>query len=202
MSGGAHEDRHLQRKRRQRRLPVLLRWLEEEQPEIVCLQELKAPREKFPTTAIRDLGYDAIWHGQKSWNGVAILSRVGEIHETRRGLPGNPDPTQSRYIEAAVNGVIIGSLYLPNGNPRPVRSSTTSSPGSRSSSRTRRHCWRAAYRWCSPAASTSCRRKPTSTNRNAEPKMPFSHPFSVWIHRARTQRRRSCASDGRNAQLP
>jgi exodeoxyribonuclease-3 len=101
------------------RLPVLLRWLEEEQPDIVCLQELKAPQEKFPATAIRDLGYDAIWHGQKSWNGVAILSRVGEIHETRRGLPDDPDPMQSRYIEAAVNGVIIGGLYLPNGNPRP-----------------------------------------------------------------------------------
>jgi exodeoxyribonuclease-3 len=101
------------------RLPVLLRWLEEEQPDIVCLQELKAPQERFPATAIRDLGYDAIWHGQKSWNGVAILSRVGEIHETRRGLPDDPDPMQSRYIEAAVNGVIIGGLYLPNGNPRP-----------------------------------------------------------------------------------
>ena len=101
------------------RLPVLLRWLEEEEPDVVCLQELKAPQEKFPATAIHDLGYDAIWHGQKSWNGVAILSRIGEIHETRRGLPGDPDPAQSRYIEAAVNGVIIGGLYLPNGNPRP-----------------------------------------------------------------------------------
>ena len=101
------------------RLPVLLRWLEEEKPDIVCLQELKAPQEKFPESAIQDLGYDALWHGQKSWNGVAILSRVGEIHETRRGLPDDPDPTQSRYIEAAVNGVIIGGLYMPNGNPRP-----------------------------------------------------------------------------------
>jgi exodeoxyribonuclease-3 len=101
------------------RLPVLLRWLEEQSPDIVCLQELKAPQEKFPETAIRDLGYDAIWHGQKSWNGVAILSRVGEIHETRRGLPNDPDPGQSRYIEAAVNGVLIAGLYLPNGNPRP-----------------------------------------------------------------------------------
>jgi exodeoxyribonuclease-3 len=101
------------------RLHVLLRWLEEEQPDIVCLQELKAPQEKFPLTAIRALGYDAIWHGEKSWNGVAILSRVGEIHETRRGLPGDLDDTHSRYIEAAVNGVIIGGLYMPNGNPKP-----------------------------------------------------------------------------------
>jgi exodeoxyribonuclease-3 len=101
------------------RLPVLLRWLEEERPDIVCLQELKAPQDKFPEGPIRDLGYDAIWHGQKSWNGVALLSRVGEIHETRRGLPGDPDPSQSRYIEAAIAGVIVGGLYLPNGNPRP-----------------------------------------------------------------------------------
>ena len=101
------------------RLPVLLRWLEEERPDIVCLQELKAPDEKFPETPIRDLGYDAIWQGQKSWNGVAILSRVGEIHETRRGLPGDPDPAQSRYLEAAINGVLVAGFYLPNGNPRP-----------------------------------------------------------------------------------
>lgn len=101
------------------RLPVLLRWLEESAPDIVCLQELKAPDDKFPAAAIRAAGYDAIWHGQKSWNGVAILSRVGEIHETRRGLPGDRDDTHSRYIEAAVNGLIVGGLYLPNGNPRP-----------------------------------------------------------------------------------
>ena len=101
------------------RLPVLLRWLEEAKPDIVCLQELKAPDEKFPEKPIRDLGYNAIWHGQKSWNGVAILSRAGEIHEIRRGLPGDPDDTHSRYIEAAVAGIVIGGLYLPNGNPRP-----------------------------------------------------------------------------------
>jgi exodeoxyribonuclease-3 len=101
------------------RLPVLLRWLAESQPDIVCLQELKAPQEKFPEKPIRDLGYDAIWQGQKSWNGVAILSRVGQIHETRRGLPGDPDDSHSRYLEAAVNGILIGGLYLPNGNPKP-----------------------------------------------------------------------------------
>ena len=101
------------------RLPVLLRWLEDAQPEVVCLQELKAPDDKFPAKALAKLGYDAIWHGQSRWNGVAILSRVGEIHETRRGLPGDPDDSHSRYIEAAVNGLLIGALYLPNGNPRP-----------------------------------------------------------------------------------
>ncbi len=101
------------------RLPVLLRWLEEARPDVVTLQELKTSDENFPETALRDLGYEAIWVGQKSWNGVAILSRVGSIHETRRGLPGEPEDGQSRYIEAAVNGVLIAGLYLPNGNPRP-----------------------------------------------------------------------------------
>lgn len=101
------------------RLAVLLRWLAESRPDVVCLQELKALQERFPAEAIADAGYEAIWHGQKSWNGVAILSRVGAPVETRRGLPKDPDPTQSRYIEAAVNGVLIGGLYLPNGNPRP-----------------------------------------------------------------------------------
>ena len=101
------------------RVPVLVRGVAESAPDVVVLQELKAPHDKFPEAAIRDLGYDAIWHGQKSWNGVALLSRVGEIHETRRGLPDDPDPAQSRYLEAAVNGVLIGGLYLPNGNPRP-----------------------------------------------------------------------------------
>ena len=106
------------------RLPVLLRWLAESAPDIVCLQELKAPDEKFPESALSDAGYRAIWHGQKSWNGVAILARAdlaprGGIVETRRGLPADPDPAQSRYIEAAVNGVLVCGLYLPNGNPRP-----------------------------------------------------------------------------------
>ena len=101
------------------RLPVLLRWLDQSRPDIVCLQELKAGSEKFPEAAIAAAGYEAIWHGQKSWNGVAILSRVGTPVETRRGLPDDPDPSQSRYIEAAVNGLLIGGLYLPNGNPKP-----------------------------------------------------------------------------------
>jgi len=101
------------------RLPVLLRWLDEARPDVVCLQELKAPQEKFPLSAIEDAGYHAIWHGQKSWNGVAILSRDNAPVETRRGLPGDPDDLHSRYIEAAVNGVLVAGLYLPNGNPRP-----------------------------------------------------------------------------------
>ena len=101
------------------RLPVLLRWLGEAKPDIVCLQELKAPNDKFPIGAIREAGYGAIWHGQKSWNGVAILARGTDPLETRRGLPGDPKDTHSRYIEAAVEGILIGCLYLPNGNPAP-----------------------------------------------------------------------------------
>ena len=101
------------------RLHVLLRWLEEFQPDVVGLQELKCTDEAFPARDIEALGYSAIWHGQKSWNGVAILSRVGEPVETGRGLPGDPDDEQSRYIEAAVCGLLIGNLYLPNGNPWP-----------------------------------------------------------------------------------
>jgi exodeoxyribonuclease-3 len=101
------------------RLPVLLRWLEETRPDVVCLQELKAPQEKFPEQAILDAGYNAIWHGQKSWNGVAILARGMEIKEIRHDLPGDPEDLQSRYIEAFINGVLIGCLYLPNGNPAP-----------------------------------------------------------------------------------
>ncbi|HEY4670645.1 MAG TPA: exodeoxyribonuclease III [Gemmatimonadaceae bacterium] len=101
------------------RLPVLLRWLEQAKPDIVCLQELKAPQGNFPEAAIRDAGYRAVWHGQKSWNGVAILARGTTPVETRRGLPGDADDEQSRYIEAAVNGVLIACLYVPNGNPAP-----------------------------------------------------------------------------------
>jgi exodeoxyribonuclease-3 len=101
------------------RLPVLLRWLNETKPDVVCLQELKAPQEKFPAQAITDAGYHAIWHGQKSWNGVAILSRNAAPEEIGRVLPGDPEDAHSRYIEALVNGIHIGCLYLPNGNPAP-----------------------------------------------------------------------------------
>ncbi|GAU86657.1 exodeoxyribonuclease III [Bosea sp. BIWAKO-01] len=101
------------------RLSVLLRWLGEAEPDVVCLQELKCQDERFPAREIEKAGYGAIWHGQKSWNGVAILARGREPILTRRGLPGDPDDTHSRYIEAAVDGVLIGCLYLPNGNPAP-----------------------------------------------------------------------------------
>ena len=101
------------------RLAVLLRWLDEAEPDIVCLQELKAPEEKFPNSAINDAGYTAIWHGQKSWNGVAILARDKQIKEVCRALPGDPEDLHSRYIEAVIDDIVIGCLYLPNGNPAP-----------------------------------------------------------------------------------
>jgi len=101
------------------RLHVLTRWLEESGPDIVGLQELKCTDEAFPADAIAALGYSAIWHGQRSWNGVAILSRVGAPVETRRALPNDPKLEHSRYLEAAVCGIIVGNMYAPNGNPWP-----------------------------------------------------------------------------------
>ena len=101
------------------RLPVLLKWLSQAKPDIVCLQELKAPQEKFPIEEINAAGYQAIWKGQKRWNGVAILSKGHEITEVQNSLPGNKDDVQSRYIEAIINKMVICCLYLPNGNPYP-----------------------------------------------------------------------------------
>lgn len=101
------------------RLPVLLRWLELAAPDVVCLQELKAPQEKIPVKAISDAGYTGIWHGQKSWNGVAILTRGHKINQVRNALPDDDLDKQSRYIEAVVNDIIIECIYLPNGNPVP-----------------------------------------------------------------------------------
>ncbi|MGO4377153.1 exodeoxyribonuclease III [Pseudoduganella sp. RAF53_2] len=101
------------------RLPALLQWLNETKPDAVCLQELKTPHEKFPEDAFKDAGYGAIWHGQKSWNGVAILARGKAPIEMGRGLAGDPEDEQSRYIEGMVDGVMIACLYLPNGNPAP-----------------------------------------------------------------------------------
>jgi len=101
------------------RLPHLLGWLEKERPDIVALQELKAPDAAFPAAELEAAGYGAVWHGQRSWNGVALLARDAEPVEIRRGLPGDPKDTQSRYIEAAIHGIIVAGIYLPNGNPQP-----------------------------------------------------------------------------------
>jgi exodeoxyribonuclease-3 len=101
------------------RLPNLLEWLGRESPDIVCLQELKSPDAGFPVGAINDAGYGALWVGQTAWNGVAILARDTQPIESRRQLPGDRTDDQSRYLEAAVNGIIVACLYLPNGNPQP-----------------------------------------------------------------------------------
>src|SRR5580700_3584632 len=102
-----------------KRLHNLTAWLRRAQPDVVCLQELKVEQRAFPESALRELGYRAVWLGERSWNGVAILARECDPVLTRSGLPGNADDRQARYIEAAVNGVLITSIYLPNGNPQP-----------------------------------------------------------------------------------
>nr|WP_321985008.1 exodeoxyribonuclease III [uncultured Lichenicoccus sp.] len=102
-----------------RRLPTLLGWLRQSEPDIVCLQELKSAGHAFPVAALREASYGAVWQGQPTWNGVAILARGSEPVLTRRQLPGDARDTQARYIEAAVEGVLVASIYLPNGNPQP-----------------------------------------------------------------------------------
>jgi exodeoxyribonuclease-3 len=102
-----------------KRLANLLQWLEETQPDVVCLQELKAEQKAFPLQAIEAAGYGAVWKGQRTWNGVAILARNAEPVMTRDHLPGDKTDEQSRYIEAAVRGVLVASIYAPNGNPQP-----------------------------------------------------------------------------------
>jgi exodeoxyribonuclease-3 len=102
-----------------KRLPVLLRWLAEAKPDVVCLQELKCEQDRFPAEDLQRVGYHCAWVGQRSWNGVAILSRGRRPEVTRTALPGDPADRQSRYIEAAVRGVLVGCIYLPNGNPQP-----------------------------------------------------------------------------------
>jgi exodeoxyribonuclease-3 len=102
-----------------KRLSNLLAWLYETAPDVVCLQELKATDDAFPEVALRNAGYGAVWQGQRTWNGVAILARDDDPVLTRRRLPGDPQDMQARYIEAAVRGVLVGCLYLPNGNPQP-----------------------------------------------------------------------------------
>jgi len=102
-----------------KRLANLLDWLEEAKPDVVCLQELKTEGPPFPLAAIEAAGYGAVWRGQRTWNGVAILARGATPVITRRALPGDPADEQARYIEAAVNGILVASIYLPNGNPQP-----------------------------------------------------------------------------------
>ena len=149
------------------RLANLLGWLKETAPDIACLQELKAPDEKFPAAAIRKAGYGAVWHGQKSWNGVAILRAAREPALIRRGLPGDPDDTHSRYIEAEVDGLIVDVSICRTAIRRRDRNSITSCAGSNGCRNMRAACSRAARRSCSPAITTSCRPISTCTRRSA-----------------------------------
>jgi exodeoxyribonuclease-3 len=102
-----------------KRLENLLAWLAKTKPDVACLQELKAEQGAFPAEALLDIGYEAVWCGERSWNGVAILARGHVPVLVRSSLPGDPKDIQARYIEAAVNGILITSIYLPNGNPQP-----------------------------------------------------------------------------------
>jgi exodeoxyribonuclease III len=153
------------------RQDALLRWLDESRPDVACLQELKSPQERFPEAAIRDLGYGMIWHGQKSWNGVAILARGADPIERRRVLPGDPEDLHSRYIEATVgsgaSAIVVGCLYLPNGNP---------APGPKFEYKLRwlerflcmqRTWWEAERPSCSPVITTSSPARSTFTNPSA-----------------------------------
>lgn len=145
-----------------KRLPVLLAWLKAARPDIVCLQELKAADAEFPEAALRKAGYAAVWVGQKGWNGVAILARRREIVVTRRRLPGGPHDKQSRYIEAAVAGIIVGCLYAPNGDPQPGPKFDDKLAWLKRLNRHAAMLLKCGRRWCWRAISTWCRRRPIS----------------------------------------
>ena len=141
-----------------KRLDNLLAWLAKAEPDVVSLQELKAEQGHFPAKALRTAGYEAVWQGERSWNGVAILARNHAPVLTRTCLPGNPEDHHARYIEAAVQGVLITSIYLPNGN----RNSTTSWHGSSASLPMPPNSSRAARPWCWQVTTTWCRHRRTS----------------------------------------
>ena len=174
-----------------RRLPNLLQWLKAARPDIVCLQELKCTDREFPAEAIRLAGYHAIWRGQRTWNGVAILSRGHEPIVTRTALPGDPNDTEARYLEAAIAGLLVGCIYLPTATRNRGQNSTTNLRGSSDCRHTRadycatrsRSCWRATStsprprltsirphhgtvtHWCSPRAALPTRAWSTKAGR-------------------------------------
>src|SRR5271168_5201674 len=148
-----------------RRLPNLLNWLAEANPDVVCLQELKATDAEFPAEAIKEAGYEAIWRGQKTWNGVAILSKWKPI-KTLSELPCDPTDTQSRYIEAAVNGIVVDSLYAPNGNPQPGPKFDYKLAWLKRLTPTRLNSTRPERPSCWREITTLCRQTSTSTQRS------------------------------------
>lgn len=166
------------------RLSILLQWLERERPDIVCLQELKAKSADFPQAELQAAGYGALWDGQPSWNGVAILARDDQPLEIRRGLPGMEDDPQRRYLEAAVQGVVVACLYLPNGNPWPGPKFDYKLPGSNASSSTPKACWRAAIRWCWRVTTTWYPPTVTSMIPNPGARMPCCNPRVVPVSSA------------------
>ena len=145
-----------------KRLDNLLGWLMASRPDVVCLQELKADHDAFPEAALEEAGYGAVWWGQRSWNGVAILARGATPVLTRRSLPGDEDDEQARYIEAAVNGVLIASIYLPNGNPQPGPKFAYKLAWFERLIGHAAGLLRRACPSCSPAITTSCQPRPTS----------------------------------------
>jgi exodeoxyribonuclease-3 len=176
-----------------KRLPNLLAWLKREQPDVVCLQELKAEDRDFPEVVLQAAGYGAVWRGERSWNGVAILARGAKPVLTRRSLPGAPEDRQARYIEAAVRGVLVGSIYLPNGNPQPGPKFDYSWPGSNVSPSMPARSSRQACRRSSAATTMWSRPRRTSgrvtTSRpmrccNLKPGRPTS-AFSTRVGRTR-----------------
>ena len=145
-----------------RRLPNLLDWLKASKPDVVCLQELKCSERDFPAAPIKEAGYSAVWRGEKTWNGVAILARHREPVLTSTALPGDSADKQARYIEAAVEGILICCLYLPNGNPQPGPKFDYNLPGFGGWKSMPAHCSRRKYRRSFAETSTSRRRPSTS----------------------------------------
>jgi exodeoxyribonuclease-3 len=161
------------------RLPALLAWLDQTKPDVACLQELKAPQERFPRAALEAAGYGAIWHGQSAWNGVAILRRGAEPVERRRGLPGDPTDLHSRYIEAEIGDLVVGCLYLPNGNPAPGPKFDYKLGWLKRFEAHAGNCWTRSGRSSWPATTTSSPPTWTSMSRTAGATTPCSGPRSA-----------------------
>ena len=161
-----------------KRLPNLLAWLRKRKPDVVCLQELKTADAGFPQRALEKAGYSAVWKGERTWNGVAILARGMQPIVTRTELPGDPQDTQSRYIEAAVHGILVGCIYLPNGNPQPGPKFDYKLKWFKRLTEHGKALLENACRLSLPEISTSRRRNETSTPQNPGTRTPSCQPES------------------------